>query len=242
MSYPNIPDVDATISITKADSINLLLASIAFEELALAHIVNAEAEKIQFVLGTLPEQNPPETPPTIEDLLEIDRSVERTLRNVIKKEMLLQFKLEDTLSTTTVSTTTTTTTTTQETTQVGSAWTQGTHFGTSAIAKYTTLASDQNDKSVDLVLGATEIDVGTVQIHRSGDSLFVTVTTDPPFVMSQAHLYVDDTAPTNSAPGQLGHTYDPGIFFTSHTFIVDISEFSGEELFIAAHALIFETI
>ncbi len=47
MSLPNIPDVDAKIKITLEDSVNLILASIAFEELGLAHIINAEAEKIQ---------------------------------------------------------------------------------------------------------------------------------------------------------------------------------------------------
>lgn len=114
MSMPNIPDVDATITISLEETIHLLLASVAFEELGLAHIINAEAEKIQYVLGTLfPDQEPPETPPTIEELLEIDRSVGQTLRNVIKNQMLLQFKLEDTLSITTTSSTTTTTTTTE---------------------------------------------------------------------------------------------------------------------------------
>jgi len=114
MSFPNIPVVDATVSISVEDSVNLLLASIAFEELALSHIINAEAEKIQSVLGTLfPDQEPPETPPTVGDLLEIDRSVERTLRHVLKNQMLLQFKLEDTLSITTTSTSTTSSTTTE---------------------------------------------------------------------------------------------------------------------------------
>lgn len=115
MSYPNIPDVDATISIKLEDSVNLLLASVAFEELGLAHIINAEAEKIQYVLGTLENQAPPETPPTIDELLEINQSIDQTLRNVIKNQMLLQFKLEDTLSITTTSSTTTTTTTTEPT-------------------------------------------------------------------------------------------------------------------------------
>lgn len=122
MSFPNIPDVDATVTITTEDSINLLLASIAFEELGLAHIINAEAEKIQYVLGTIPGQTLLETPPTLDDLLTINRSVEQTLRSVIKTQMLLQFKLEDTITittttttTTTTSTTTTTTTTTEET-------------------------------------------------------------------------------------------------------------------------------
>lgn len=115
MSFPNIPVVDATIDITLEDSLNLILASIAFEELGLAHIINAEAEKIQYVLGTIEGQTPLDPPPTIEDLLEVNRSVDQTLKNIIKKEMLLQFKLEEVLtySTTTTSTTTTTTTTTE---------------------------------------------------------------------------------------------------------------------------------
>lgn len=238
MSFPNIPDVDATISIAQQDSVNLLLASVAFEELGLAHMINAEAEKIQFILGTLEGHAPLPMPPTIDELLQIDRSAHQTLKNVIKKQMLLQFKLEDTLS---ISTSTTTTTTTPEPVEVGSAWSQGIHFGHSSISQYTTLESDENDKSVDLLLGATEIDVGSVQIHRSGNILLVTVTTDSPNNMSQSHLYVEDIPPTNSAPGQLGHTYDPGFFFTSYTFTVDISDFSGEKLYIAAHALIFQS-
>lgn len=53
MSFPNIPDVDASVSLSTEDSVNLLLASVAFEELGLAHMINAEAEKVQYVLGTL---------------------------------------------------------------------------------------------------------------------------------------------------------------------------------------------
>jgi len=94
MSFPNIPNVTPTISINRDDVINLLLASIAFEELGLSHLINSEAEKIQYVLGTLNVQTAPE-PPTINDLLKIDKSVNQTLRNVIKNQMLLQFKLED---------------------------------------------------------------------------------------------------------------------------------------------------
>ncbi|MFY9114612.1 MAG: hypothetical protein WAO23_05160 [Dethiobacteria bacterium] len=262
MTFPNIPEVDTSNNIDLEDSINLFLTSMALVQLGIAHLINAEAEKIQHVLEMLQDQTSPEIQPTIDDLLKINRSVDQILRNVIKNEMLLQFKLEETLtisttttsttttttsstttsttSTTTTSTTTTTTTTTKEPVDLGSAWSQGIHFGHSSIAKYTTLESNENDKTVDLLLGETEIDVGTVQIHRSGNSLLVTITTDSPYVMSQAHLYVDNTPPTNSAPGQLGHTYDPGFFFTSHTFTVDISDFAGEKLYIAAHAHIFQ--
>ena len=141
MSFPNIPDVNPIINFRQEDAVNLLLASIAFEELGLAHLINAEAEKIQFVLGTLPGRTPT-TPPTIDDLLTINRSVEQILRDVIKKEMLLQFKLEDVISistttststttttTTTTSTTTSTTTTTRTTTSTTSTTTTTTQYG-----------------------------------------------------------------------------------------------------------------
>ncbi|HDX9579331.1 TPA: hypothetical protein ROX88_002906 [Bacillus pseudomycoides] len=98
MSFPNIPNITPTISVTTAKTIPLLLSSIALEELALAHIINAEAEKIQFVLGTLRSKHK-FTPRrvTLSNLLAIDSSVQRTLRDVIKKEILLQFKFENVL-------------------------------------------------------------------------------------------------------------------------------------------------
>ncbi|OEF95564.1 hypothetical protein [Desulfuribacillus alkaliarsenatis] len=95
MSFPQIPDVKPEIDLSREQVVNILLASIAFEELALAHVVNAEAEKIQSVLGTLKGQSVKN--PKLEDLEAINKSVSTTLRNVIKKEMLLQFKLEDVL-------------------------------------------------------------------------------------------------------------------------------------------------
>ncbi|MFI8705840.1 carboxypeptidase-like regulatory domain-containing protein [Bacillus sp. NPDC077411] len=98
MSFPIIPNITPTISITTPQTIPLLFASIALEELALAHIINAEAEKLQFVLGTLPTTtalSPPVV--TISNLLAVDSSVQRTLRDVIKKEMLLEFKFENIL-------------------------------------------------------------------------------------------------------------------------------------------------
>lgn len=95
MSMPNIPDINPDITITIDDSINLLLASIALEELGLAHIINAEGEKIQAALGTLDPEIPP-LATSIQDLIDIDNSVQNTIKNVIKKQILLQFKLEET--------------------------------------------------------------------------------------------------------------------------------------------------
>ena len=99
LSFPNIPNITPLISVTPGQTVPLLLASIALEELALAHIINAEAEKLQFVLGTLPPGRTTLSPAVVSaaDLLAIDSSVQRTLRDVIKKEMLLEFKFENVL-------------------------------------------------------------------------------------------------------------------------------------------------
>ncbi len=94
MSMPNIPNVNPDISITWDQAISLILSSIAFEELGLAHIINAEAEKLQYVLGTLPPSTPLD-PPTIDDLLAVNESVANTLRNVMTNQLILQNTLED---------------------------------------------------------------------------------------------------------------------------------------------------
>jgi hypothetical protein len=118
MTFPNLPeDISPNIDLNPEDVALLILISIAFEELALAHVINSEAEKLQAALGTL--VNPAGTTvfpgplaTDLQDLLDTNRSVERTLRTVIKKEMLLQFKLEDILDFLPTVTTTTITTTT----------------------------------------------------------------------------------------------------------------------------------
>ncbi|MCK9536559.1 MAG: hypothetical protein M0R05_03035 [Bacilli bacterium] len=89
MAMPNIPDIQPNITVTREEAVNLILISIALEELGLAHIINAEGEKIQVGLALAT---------SIADLTTLNEIVTRTLRNVIKKEMLLQFKLEDAMN------------------------------------------------------------------------------------------------------------------------------------------------
>ncbi len=96
MSFPNIPNVTPTINLTRDDAINLLLSSIAFEELGLSHIINAEGEKIQYVLGTIPGLTGGTA--TIADVLAVDQSVKSVLDTTVKKELLLQAKLESVLT------------------------------------------------------------------------------------------------------------------------------------------------
>ncbi|MFS0781483.1 hypothetical protein [Bacillus sp. 1P06AnD] len=92
MSQPNIPNITPAISLSKEDALNLLLASIAMEEMGLAHILNAEGEKIQYVLGTLPGIST--NSPSMEDILKINESVKDTLEMVARQEYLLQSKLQ----------------------------------------------------------------------------------------------------------------------------------------------------
>ena len=51
MSMPSFPNIDPPIQ--REDAVNQILSSIAMEELGLSHILNAEGEKLQYILGTL---------------------------------------------------------------------------------------------------------------------------------------------------------------------------------------------
>lgn len=96
MSMPTIPDINPIVNIDRDDAVTVIIASIAMEELAISHILNAEGEKLQYVLGTLKDRNPGEI--TFCDIMEVNKSIQKTLRDVIQTEMLLQFKLEDALA------------------------------------------------------------------------------------------------------------------------------------------------
>ena len=92
---PNIPNLNPQISVSRDDAVNIILSSIGMEELSLAHILNAEAEKIQFALGTLETAGGQASSMT--DILETNKLASKMVRNVIKNQMLLSMKMEDTV-------------------------------------------------------------------------------------------------------------------------------------------------
>jgi len=82
--------------IKREDAISQIISSIAMEELGLSHILNAEGEKIQFVLGTLECTSGPR--PSVEDVLAVNESVKEMLDKTAENEKLLSEKLKLTLS------------------------------------------------------------------------------------------------------------------------------------------------
>lgn len=94
MSMPRFP---ATPDLKVEDSIVQIISSIAMEELALSHILNAEGEKLQYVLGTL-EGSCHHTPPTFEQLLEVNESVREMLSAASMNQMFLMGKMATAMS------------------------------------------------------------------------------------------------------------------------------------------------
>ncbi len=93
MSMPSIQSSGATPCQAYAD----ILESIALQEAGLAHIINAEGEKIQTALG-INEYGRHVAPPMVRcigDIIALNNSVSDTLTKVIKLEMVLEFKLEE---------------------------------------------------------------------------------------------------------------------------------------------------
>ena len=88
--FPNPPDL------TRDDALNMLLTSIAMEELGLSHIINAEGEKLQYILGTLKCTDG--TEPSVEQLLQVNNSITCLLDSVMQNQIFLKAKMEKVLN------------------------------------------------------------------------------------------------------------------------------------------------
>lgn len=91
MSLPQFPTGP---DLTRQDVINEVISSIATEELALSHIINAEGEKIQYAVGSIPGLT---GGATIADVLDINDSAGNLLSTVLENQLLLNGKLTDAL-------------------------------------------------------------------------------------------------------------------------------------------------
>ncbi|MCI8933141.1 MAG: hypothetical protein HFE80_01315 [Clostridiaceae bacterium] len=92
MSMPSFPPNGANM--TREEALTMIIASIAMEELALSHILNAEGEKLQYILGTLPGARPCACP---QDVLAVNKSVAALVEAVTQNQILLKNKLDQVL-------------------------------------------------------------------------------------------------------------------------------------------------
>ena len=93
MSLPSFPNIDPPIQ--RENAVNQILSSIAMEELGLSHILNAEGEKLQYILGTLPGLSGPAA--AVEDVLSANESVRALLKTTVQNQLFLKSKMQEAL-------------------------------------------------------------------------------------------------------------------------------------------------
>lgn len=93
MSLPSFPNIDPPIQ--RENAVNQILSSIALEELGLSNILNAEGEKLQYILGTLPGLSGPAA--AVEDVLSANESVRDLLKTAVQNQLFLKSKMQEAL-------------------------------------------------------------------------------------------------------------------------------------------------
>jgi len=84
MSMPRFPDRKEIF--TREESVNASLTSIAMEELALSHILNAEGEKIQYILAKRCTDS--------DEVIAVNESVASLIGKVTDLQFLLKMKMQ----------------------------------------------------------------------------------------------------------------------------------------------------
>jgi hypothetical protein len=88
MSMPKFPNPDCIL--TRDQAINAILTSIAQEEAALSHIINAEGEKIQYVLQNINSKNCHDD---MDKILEVNESVSDLIEQITDMQLILKSKM-----------------------------------------------------------------------------------------------------------------------------------------------------
>lgn len=93
MSLPTFPNLCPPIK--QEDALNMILTSIAMEEVGLSHIINAEGEKLQYALKYLKCKEP--CGDHVDKLLDVNDSIKATLDTVMSNQVVLKSKMENVL-------------------------------------------------------------------------------------------------------------------------------------------------
>jgi hypothetical protein len=94
MSLPTFPFKPGEL--TRDNAINLILTSIAMEEVGLSHIINAEGEKLQYMLGTLSGMTG--SAATVDQVLQANESIHKILQTASYNQLFLSSKMENALA------------------------------------------------------------------------------------------------------------------------------------------------
>ncbi len=94
IAQANIPNITPDITVTKEQSIQLLLSSIAMNELAFSHLINAEAEKLHAFVTFAQETACVYT----KDFIEINQAVTSLLEEITMGQWLGLKRLDRTIS------------------------------------------------------------------------------------------------------------------------------------------------
>ncbi len=89
MSMPEFPKPNPDF--TQEQALTMILSSIALEEVALSHIINAEGEKIQYILK---KTSCNDSPVYMKDMIEVNKSVANLLEIVLQNQMILKNKMD----------------------------------------------------------------------------------------------------------------------------------------------------
>ena len=84
MSMPKFPCKNEIL--TRDEAVNSILTSIAMEETALSHIINAEGEKIQYVLAN--------NCADVQIIMKVNESVTSLVEKIIDLQFILKMKLQ----------------------------------------------------------------------------------------------------------------------------------------------------
>jgi hypothetical protein len=84
-----MPELPKPPDFTQEEALTMILSSIALEEAALSHIINAEGEKIQYILS---QTGCGEYDADVEDVLAVNKSVNSLLDMVLQNQMILKNK------------------------------------------------------------------------------------------------------------------------------------------------------
>ncbi|MCL1883046.1 MAG: hypothetical protein FWF81_04750 [Defluviitaleaceae bacterium] len=90
MSMPTFPNPKKFPS--RDESITAIVTSIAMEEIALSHVINAESEKIKFIVECAKAQGCDNFNP--EDLLAVNNSASEVLKSIVELQTILKEKLD----------------------------------------------------------------------------------------------------------------------------------------------------